>query len=167
MAEENVQGGVTDLHNGGSENGNSKTVSFFSVKPLLTVSKVDEAIQFYKSAFDASDLGHVNHLKRKADQELPLILSAELKFGSSVLIISADQSDDSAVPVKSGTGLTLCVETSDVNAAVKKAVDAGAKMEGEEAEGEKACCGDRVAKVTDPFGYVWSICNKKETEAEA
>lgn len=51
----------------------------------------------------------------------------------------------------------FCLETEDVEAAVAKAVAAGAVSE-EISEGEGACCGGRVGKVKDPYGNVWLIC---------
>ncbi|PIA35867.1 hypothetical protein AQUCO_03400036v1 [Aquilegia coerulea] len=99
MAQESVVEVVSDVNNGGSENGKTKSVSFSALKHQLIFQapKAAEAIQFYKSAFGAEELNRDIHPKRKADQELPLILSAELKLASSVIIIS-DQTDDSAAP---------------------------------------------------------------------
>lgn len=74
-------------------------VVFTAVKPWLVVEapKADEAVQFYKAAFGAEEVSRVNHPKRKAEQEVPLILSAELKLGSSSIIVS-DLTDDSSAP---------------------------------------------------------------------
>lgn len=56
-----------------------------------------------------------------------------------------------------------------MEAAVNKAVNAGAVAEGEVAEGDGACCGGRVGKVKDPYGFVWMICSpaKKCADGEA
>ena len=68
-----------------------------------------------------------------------------------------------------GTGCVLCLETEDVEAAISKAVGAGAVAEGEITEGDGACCGGRVGKIKDPYGYVWLICSpaKKCGDEEA
>lgn len=58
------------------------------------------------------------------------------------------------------------METDDVEAAVSKAVSAGAVSEGEVAEGDGACCGGRVGKVKDPYGFVWMICSPAEKCAD-
>lgn len=58
-----------------------------------------------------------------------------------------------------GTGCVICLETEDVDAAVAKAVSAGASAEGEVTEGSGACCGGRVGKVKDPYGFTWLICS--------
>ncbi|XP_071912330.1 uncharacterized protein [Coffea arabica] len=60
--------------------------------------------------------------KRKAEQELPLLLSAELKLGSFSFLVSDLTADDSRAPVKTvGGGVALCLETEEVEAAVGKA----------------------------------------------
>ncbi|KAL8237158.1 hypothetical protein R6Q59_018239 [Mikania micrantha] len=165
---------VTDGTAAGEANGGAavKTVAFTAVKPHLFVecSKVCDAVAFYKSAFGAEEVNRVSHPKRKADQELPVLLSAEIKLGSSSILIS-DVSDDSTAPGKAvGSGVVFCLETEDIEAAVETAVKAGAVSEGEISEGEGACCGKRVGKVKDPYGVVWLICTptaKKSGDVEA
>ncbi|KAK6937887.1 Glyoxalase-like domain, group 6 [Dillenia turbinata] len=164
---------MAQVQNGGSE----KAVTFFSVKPQLIVEapKATDAVQFYKAAFGAEEVNRSLHPKRKADQDLPLILSAELKLGSSVILIS-DQVDDSLTPSKSegaNVGCVMCLEAEDVEAALKNAVAAGASAIGEIMEGEGACGGGIVAKLKDPYGFVWLIssastkrmCTAAEPEA--
>ncbi|CAL1361714.1 unnamed protein product [Linum trigynum] len=148
-----------EIHNGGAEKA-EVVVSFTAVKPQLVVEapKASEAVQFYKEAFGAVETGRTTHPKRKAEQELPQIISAQLQLAGSTILVS-DLADDSA-PVKGvGSGLSLCLETQDVEAAVAKAVAAGAVAEGEIAESDGACCGGRVGKVKDPYGFVWMICS--------
>ncbi|CAN0898058.1 Uncharacterized protein At5g48480 [Linum grandiflorum] len=161
-----------EVHNGGAEKA-EVVVSFTAVKPQLLVEapKANEAVEFYKAAFGAVETGRTTHPKRKADQELPQIISAQLQLAGTTILVS-DRSDDSA-PV--GTGLSLCLETQDVDAAVSKAIAAGATSEGEIAESDGACCGGRVGKVKDPYGFVWLICSSStvpnpgggDTEVEA
>ncbi|KAI3926376.1 hypothetical protein MKX01_032564 [Papaver californicum] len=83
--------------------GKSVSVSVISVKPQLVV---------------CEELKRDLHHKRKADQELPPVVSAELKLGSFVFM------------------------TDDVNGLIKGAVSAGAVLDGEITEGaEEGCCG--------------------------
>ncbi|CAI0426487.1 unnamed protein product [Linum tenue] len=156
-----------EIHNGGAEKA-EVVVSFTAVKPQLVVEapKASEAVQFYKEAFGAVETGRTTHPKRKAEQELPQIISAQLQLAGSTILVS-DLADDSA-PVKGvGSGLSLCLETQDVEAAVAKAVAAGAVAEGEIAESDGACCGGRVGKVKDPYGFVWMICSPSAAAAAA
>lgn len=87
MAQQEVQNGA------GVE---VKAVSFTAVKPQLVVEapKASDAISFYKAAFGAEEVGRTLHPKRKADQEQPLILSAQLLLAGTTILIS-DSSDDS------------------------------------------------------------------------
>ncbi|XP_021978082.1 uncharacterized protein At5g48480 isoform X2 [Helianthus annuus] len=162
---------ATDATNGAAPA--APQVTFTALKPQVFVeaSKVNDAVAFYKAAFGAEEVNRVSNPKRKADQELPLLLSAEIKLGSSTILIS-DLADDSTALVKaSGTGLVFCLETEeeDIEAAVEKAVKAGAVAESEVTEGDGACCGGRVGKVKDPYGIVWLICApaKKCADVEA
>ncbi|KAK4751050.1 hypothetical protein SAY87_004532 [Trapa incisa] len=152
MAQQEVQNG------GGAE---IKEVSFTAVKPQLVVEapKAGDAISFYKAAFGAEEVSRSLHPKRKADQEVPLILSAQLLLGGTTILIS-DGPDDSGAPVKAaGAGCVLCLETDDVEAAVAKAVAAGAVSEAEIADSDgSACCGGSVGKLKDPYGFTWNIC---------
>lgn len=72
-------------------------VVFSAVKPWIVVDapKASEAVQFFKSAFGAEEVSRSNHPKRKAEQEQPLVLSAELKLGSFVFVVS-DLTEDSS-----------------------------------------------------------------------
>ncbi|KAM0044517.1 putative glyoxalase/Bleomycin resistance protein/Dihydroxybiphenyl dioxygenase [Helianthus debilis subsp. tardiflorus] len=162
---------ATDATNGAAPA--APQVTFTALKPQVFVeaSKVNDAVAFYKAAFGAEEVNSVSNPKRKADQELPLLLSAEIKLGSSTILISV-LADDSTAPVKaSGTELVFCLETEeeDIEAAVEKAVKAGAVAESEVTEGDGACCGGRVGKVKDPFGIFWLICApaKKCADVEA
>ncbi|GMH02451.1 hypothetical protein Nepgr_004290 [Nepenthes gracilis] len=147
----------------GAENDGPNVVSFSAFKPQLFVEapKAADAVQFYKTAFGAEEVGRTMHPKRKAEQDQPLILSADLKIGSSIFTVS-DFSDESATPV---TGFVFCLVTEDIDAAFSKALSAGAVAKGEVTEGEVA---GTVAKVEDPYGFVWMISppTKKADDAE-
>ncbi|XWS47151.1 hypothetical protein CRYUN_Cryun14cG0128700 [Craigia yunnanensis] len=147
-----------EVQNGGAEK--TATVKFTAMKPQLIVEapKAVDAVQFYKTAFGAVEAGRTVYPKGKAEQEFPHILSAQLELAGSTIVVS--DIADSAAPVKNeGTGCVLCLETEDVEAAITKAVGAGAVAEGEITEGDGACYGGRVGKVKDPYGYVWLICS--------
>ncbi|XWS76004.1 hypothetical protein CRYUN_Cryun01aG0140300 [Craigia yunnanensis] len=161
MAQQEVKNGVVEK---------AAAVKFTAMKPQLMVEapKAVDAVQFYKTAFGAVEAGRTVYPKRKAEQDLPHILSAQIELAGSTILVS-DISDDST-PVKTeGTGCVLCLETEDVEAAIEKAVSAGAVAEGEITDGDGACCGGRVGKVKDPYGYVWLICSpaKKCADVEA
>uniref|UniRef100_A0A1D1XS31 Uncharacterized protein At5g48480 n=1 Tax=Anthurium amnicola TaxID=1678845 RepID=A0A1D1XS31_9ARAE len=136
-------------------------VGFASFKPQLVVPgyKADEAVQFYKEAFGAEELRRVSHLKRKAEKDIPLILCAELKIGSSSLLV-CDQTDDAAGGKAVGGSVVFRLEAADVEAAISKAVKAGAVLEGEVSEeGEGPCGGGLVGTLRDPFGQAWIVAS--------
>lgn len=87
-----------DAQNGVSENA-APAVSFVALKPQLFIEaqKANDAVSFYKAAFGAEEVSRTLNPKRKADQETPLILSAELKIGGSSFLV-ADTVDDSTSP---------------------------------------------------------------------
>ncbi|EHA8588866.1 hypothetical protein COCNU_scaffold006944G000010 [Cocos nucifera] len=150
------------------EGNGAAPASIIAFKPQLLVPamKADEAVQFYKAAFGAEELKRMNQPKRKAEQEVPLILCAELKIGSSSLLVCDQTEDDSAA---GGAGGVFRVETEDVEGAVAKAVKAGAVLQGEIMEEESGCGCGLLGKVKDPFGVVWYVAStaKKCAPAEA
>ena len=70
--------------------------------------------QFWFGGRGDSTVHEQNDSKRKAELELPLICSAELKIRSFVFVVS-DLTDDSSSPVKSSvSGLVFCLKTESV-----------------------------------------------------
>lgn len=65
-----------------------------------------------------------------------------------------------------GSGCAFILETEDLDAAISKAIAAGAVAEGEVSEVEGS---GRVGKVKDPYGYLWMISSvaKKSADVEA
>lgn len=90
-----------EVQNGGVEKAAVADVAipFTALMPQLLVEapKASDAVQFYKAAFGAEELGRIMHPKRKAEQDHPLILSAQLKLGGSTILVS-DIADGSATP---------------------------------------------------------------------
>ncbi|XP_056842983.1 uncharacterized protein At5g48480-like [Raphanus sativus] len=108
-------------------------------------------LNIYKAVFGAEETGHSLYPKRKANQELPHVLSAELKLAGITVVVS-DVSVNSGSTTNKGT-MPAIFETDDVEAAVAKAVAARAVKVEEEVEGEEG--GGVKGKVTDPFGFTW------------
>lgn len=67
-----------------------KSVTFTAYKPQLIVDaqKVGDAVAFYKTVFGAEETGHSLYPKRKADQELPHLVSSELKLAGTTVVVS-------------------------------------------------------------------------------
>ncbi|KAH7442947.1 hypothetical protein KP509_02G009300 [Ceratopteris richardii] len=134
---------------------------------VIEAPRAADAISFYKRAFGAEEVAKTLH-KRKAGQELPLILHAHLKFGSAEIML-CDEVEESGPNVQSpnalkGTTAIMHVVTNDVDAAFAKALEAGAKETEPVADQP---WGVRYGKVVDPFGFSWSFGTPfKELHAE-
>lgn len=63
--------------------------------------------------------------------------------------------------------MNLFLETEDIEAAVSKAVSAGAVVESEISEGDGPYLGCHVAKLKDPFGFIWLIASPAKESATA
>ncbi|KAJ0253035.1 hypothetical protein HA466_0121350 [Hirschfeldia incana] len=161
MAQENVAAATTANGAATTVVEKEKSVTFTAYKPQLIVEphKVGDAVAFYKTVFDAEETGRSLYPKRKADQELPHLVSSELNLaGTTVVVTSGSEL------IKTGT-MPAVLETDDVEAAVAKAVAAGAVkvVEDEEVGGG----GGVKGKVTDPFGYTWIFVSPaKKSEKE-
>ena len=127
---------------------------YHTLTAYLAVDNASEAIEFYKQAFDAKETvrmdapdGQVGH--------------AELAIGDSLIMLSDPFPQSKARPPKElgGTSMGMFVYSEDVDAAIQKAVDAGATVE---AEPEDMFWGDRFGSVLDPYGHVWSIATHIE-----
>ncbi|KAJ3671936.1 hypothetical protein LUZ60_008015 [Juncus effusus] len=156
------------------QNGSSAAVAVASLTVQVSVpaSKAEEALTFYKAAFGAEEVRRACCPKRKADQEHPSVLCAELKLGSASLLICGQLDDSSVEKVSSSGAIMLRVQVDDVEAAVAKAGKAGAQLQGEITEDESACGGGTFAKLVDPFGVSWAVtcaaaAPKKADELEA
>jgi PhnB protein len=124
------------------------------VSPNLAIDGASDAIEFYKSVFDASERlrmdgpdGHVAH--------------AELQIGDSVVMLADEFPDMGFVGPRKvgGTPVIVSVYVDDVDATFKRAVDAGAK---EVRAPEDQFYGDRSGQFEDPWGHRWSIATHVE-----
>lgn len=120
-----------------------------TITPHLVCAKATEAIEFYKAAF-----GAVEHGRLTTPQGA--LLHAMLQIGDSHLMLVDEFPDWGSVGPKAlkGSPVTLHLYVEDVDAAVKRAVDAGAKIT---MPVEDMFWGDRYGKVEDPFGHQWSL----------
>ncbi|XP_068322925.1 uncharacterized protein At5g48480 [Pyrus communis] len=146
-------------------------ISVTECYPRLSIKapKGEDAIKFYETVFGAVELERESDLKRKADQERPFIYNAKLKLGSfTFLVTESDSIVDSgdAAALADGGFKHLLLTVADVDAAVSKAVEAGAAAVGEIKAGG-AFFGDeqRWAQIKDPFGIYWFFVTPLEKKA--
>jgi len=127
---------------------------YHTVTPYLAVEDAARAIEFYTRAFGAKEAVRMDAPGGK-------IGHAELEIGDSRIMLSDPFPQASTKPPKElgGTSFSVMMYVEDVDAAFKRAVDAGATVSMELAD---MFWGDRFGSVTDPFGHSWSLATHVE-----
>jgi PhnB protein len=136
--------------------GTDKQTSFVvhEVYPYLRVRDAGKAIDFYRRAFGAQELfrltepgGRIGH--------------AEIKIGDSRIMLADEHPEIQALSPKTvgGSPVSIHLYVENVDAAVERAVAAGAKLVRPVAD---QFYGDRTGGIEDPFGYRWFIATHKE-----
>ena len=127
---------------------------YHTVSPYLAVEDAARAIDYYTRAFGAKEVVRM-------DAPGGTIGHAELAVGDSRIMLSDPFPQGSTRPPKElgGTSASVFMYVEDVDAVVKRAVDAGATVTMEVAD---QFWGDRFGTITDPFGHVWSIATHVE-----
>lgn len=127
---------------------------YHSVTPYLYVRGAAKALEFYKRAFNATELvrmpmpdGRLGH--------------AEFRIGDSILMM-ADEFPDRGVngpQTLGGTSIGIALYVEDCDGLFRHAVEAGATVEHPLAD---QFYGDRSGTVIDPFGHKWTIATHTE-----
>ena len=136
---------------------------FHTITPHMIIKNAAEAIEFYKKAFGAQELG------RHMMPDGQLVMHASLKIGDSMLMVVDEFPEGQGCPgwvsplTNQGTTVMLHLYVEDVDAAYSQAVTAGctpgmAPMD--------AFWGDRYGMVADPYGHFWSIATHKADPTE-
>jgi len=127
---------------------------YHTVTPYLIFDGAGGAIEFYKRALGASEV-------LRLDDPSGRIHHAEIKIGDSCIMLADEHPELQALSPKTigGSPVSLHVYVEDVDAAVDRAVKAGAKLVRPVAD---QFYGDRTGGVEDPFGYRWFIATHKE-----
>jgi PhnB protein len=122
--------------------------------PYLTVDDAEAAIEYYKKAFGAKERTRMLMPDGKVGH-------AELEIGQSIIMLSDPfpQASTRSPKELGGTSASIFLFAEDVDAVVKRAVDAGATVTMEVAD---QFWGDRFGSITDPFGHVWGIATHVE-----
>jgi PhnB protein len=120
----------------------------------LIVDGAAAAIEFYKKAFGAKEVGRFQGPNGKVGHADILIGE-----GHVMLADSSPEMGAKAPGAYGGSPVSLCVYVDDVDAVVANAVAAGAKLTRPVAD---QFYGDRTGGVTDPFGHVWYVMTHVE-----
>jgi PhnB protein len=128
---------------------------FHTLTPHLVVKGASQAIEFYKKAFGAEEIG------RAAGPDGKSLMHADLRIGDSRLFLVDEfpEMDCRGPQSIGGTPVTIHMYVEDVDAAFNKAVAAGAQVRMPLAD---MFWGDRYGVLADPFGHAWSLATHKE-----
>jgi PhnB protein len=127
---------------------------YHTVTPYLIIRGAAAAIEFYQTAFGATELfrfpapdGKIGH--------------AEIKIGDSPIMLADEYPEMGykSPQTLGGSPVSLMIYVDDVDTVFDQAVAAGAKTR--EAVSDKFY-GDRIGTLEDPFGHVWHVSTHKE-----
>jgi PhnB protein len=115
-----------------------------TVTPAMTMDGCADAIEFYKKAFGAVEEG------RAVDPSGKKIWHAQIRIGDSAIFVNDAFPEMGPVPGP----VSLWIYSEDVDAAFKRAVDAGAEVKMPPAD---MFWGDRFGAVVDRWGHRWNL----------
>jgi PhnB protein len=126
-----------------------------TITPSLVVKNGKKAIEFYKIAFGAKELGTM------LGPDGQKVMHAELQIGDSKIYLGDEAPEMGAVSPQTlgGSPVSLNIYTEDCDAMFRRALAAGATVK---MPLEDMFWGDRYGKLADPFGHTWGIATHKE-----
>ena len=124
---------------------------YHTLMPYINIRGAEKAIEFYKNAFGAKEVGRIT---------MPdgTIGHCELEIGDSRLMLAEENEQWGNVSPETlgGSSVNLFLYVENVDEVFGRAISAGAKVKGE-MEVKDQFYGDRSGTLTDPFGHQWSI----------
>ncbi len=132
-------------------------MTIHEVFAYLRVKHADQAIEFYKSAFEATE-------KFRLTEPSGRIGHAELDFGGTIVMLSEEYPECGFLGPQSigGTSISIHLHVDNADAAIDRAVAAGATAIRQPSD---AFHGERSGTVRDPFGDEWMIGHSIEEVA--
>lgn len=125
-----------------------------TITPYLIVNNAKHAIDFYKKIFGAKE-------KMRMEKHDGKIGHAELQIGDTKIMLADECLETNARSPKNygGSPVSIHLYLKDVDAAVRQAVSAGAKLT---RPVEDMFYGDRSGSLEDPYGHTWYIATHIE-----
>jgi PhnB protein len=132
-----------------------KPDGYHSVTPYLIVKGAAEALDFYKSGFNAFEK------LRLLDPDSGVVSHAEIMIGDSVVMLSEEfpERGFKGPETLGGASGSFLIYVEDVDSLFKKAIQAGAK---EMRPVQDQFYGDRSGTLKDPYGHVWTLATHME-----
>jgi PhnB protein len=130
-----------------------------AVTPHLVIAGADKALEFYERAFGAT----VEARLAGPDGKLA---HAQIRIGGAAIMLGEEAPAWGALSPTSlkGSPVTIHLYVDDADAAMDKAVKAGARATMPVAE---MFWGDRYGKLEDPFGHHWSLATHVKDVSDA
>jgi PhnB protein len=128
---------------------------YHTLTPHLTIKGASQAMDFYKRAFGAEELG------RAAGPDGQTIMHGEMRIGDSRFFLNDEFPEMGCRSPQSigGSPVTIHIQVEAVDTIFNQAVAAGAKVSMPLAD---MFWGDRYGKLIDPFGHEWSLATHQE-----
>lgn len=133
---------------------------YHAVTPVINYKDARKAIEFYKQAFGAKEVFSMPGPGGKG------VMHADLTIGDSHVMLEDESPEQRrrGAETLGGTPVTFYLYVSDVDAAYKLAIAAGATST---MPLQDMFWGDRCATVSDPFGYSWMLATHVKDVSEA
>jgi uncharacterized glyoxalase superfamily protein PhnB len=128
-----------------------------SVTPHLIVDDAASAIDFYKRAFGADEVGG------RALGPDGKVMHAQVRIGNSSFYLNDPMGGAKGPKGLGGSSVGLWIYTEDCDALFNRALAAGATVApGPMGQMQDQFWGDRCGTLIDPAGYHWTIATRKE-----
>ncbi len=136
-----------------------KPAGYQTVTPYLTIRDAKAAVEFYRRAFGAE-------LTMKLTMPDGSYAHAEITIGDCHLMMAEEnpQWGNTSPQTLNGSPVSFMVYVPDVDAAFKRALDAGCTQV---RPVENQFYGDRTGTLKDPYGFQWSLGTHVEDVSEA
>lgn len=146
----------------GKYTNNGTPKGFTSITPFIVVKNPSEAIEFYKTVFNATVKDITEYPDGNGNK---IIVHAELDFGNGFLQLgAANPAYNLTLPPDDDKACySLGIYVIDVDEVFENAVARGAKVREPIAN---FVSGDRFGNILDPFGVRWSIMTRIEDLSE-
>src|SRR5262245_2267483 len=121
---------------------------YHTVTPQLTIANCAHAIDWYKTALGAEDMG-------RATGPDGAIMHAEIRIGESRIMVNDPMMGGRDPKALGGSPASLWLYVEDCDALYNRAIAAGARTHGPMGKLTDQFWGDRSGTIEDPYGYIW------------
>jgi PhnB protein len=127
-----------------------------TVTPQLTMDDAAKAIDWYKKALGAQEMGRAVGPDGK-------VLHAEVQIGDSRIMLNDAMAGSKGPKAFGGSPAALWIYVDDCDSLFNRAIAAGGQVwGGAMGKMQDQFWGDRTGTFVDPHGYMWTIATHKE-----